>query len=802
MSTLGGKVRQRRATLLLGTALALAPTAAAFAAENELETIVVTAQKREQNLQDVPVAVTALTAARLDDMGYKNVSDLTAIAPGLSVTAGPGGALNPSFTMRGVLGTGSFGSDPGVALYEDGLYIASTIGMAFDLADVERIEVLRGPQGTLFGRNAIGGAISIITKEPSGTFRARQKVSVGNLGQFVSKTSIDLPQWGLLSASVTFLHDEADGDIKNLGAGTVWRYGAATRGEYGDRVSPATLGAHDTNAVNAAVKLETDGGIKAVYRFSYSHKRYTPAGSAPETFNTGSFFGGIFQAAYLNQPAALRSPITATRPDATNNWYTTRGTQWFKTHSLTVTAPLTDSISVKNITGYRRNHMDTTNELSGLGGLLTSYVNPASAPAFFPLGFLLGLNGGPPGTPLLLLDNNTVSDQETVSNELQFNIDTNRLKSTVGYLYYHAKNAEGGFPGVINTAPLSGILSAPYIGFAPPVIVGSLPQPAHVTTISHAVYTQNEIHVTDKLDVVGGVRYTKDTRRGFDGSPAPAAPPTLIDYSKGTWTYLAGLNYQATDDIFTYVHYSTAYISGGQIANVTFEPETAKSLEVGVKADLFDNVLRLNAALYTVKYDNVQVQTDPNTGCQFKPGVARTASLCVANGGDVRTKGFEVEATYVTPVRGLTLSGSLGYTHNRYTRIDPILAVPGSEFRFHYNPEWTGNMAASYRGPDMDGLRGAHVVARIETNYTSRTSARLSLAPGVTEGLYIPEKWITNARLGLSGIQVGETEIDIAAFAKNLTDNKSKTFSLPLPFFITNQFQRAREYGVEVSAAF
>jgi iron complex outermembrane receptor protein len=271
----------------------------------ELEMIVVTAQKREENLQVVPVAVTALTSKTLADIGFENIRDLDAIAPGVSTREGAGGLQTVQFTMRGVYGVGTFASDSGVALYVDGLYIASTEGSEFDLADVERIEVLRGPEGTLFGRNAIGGAVNVITKEPSGEFHIHQQFDGGNLSQFKSKTSIDLPAWGPVSASIVFLHDQAAGDVRNLGAGTVWNYGPASGGAIGALTSPATLGSHHTDAAAAIVKLETDSGIKTVYRFNYSHKDYSPDAVGIVDFPQPA--GALVYGAYLAEPANMRN---------------------------------------------------------------------------------------------------------------------------------------------------------------------------------------------------------------------------------------------------------------------------------------------------------------------------------------------------------------------------------------------------------------------------------------------------------------------------------------------------------------
>jgi iron complex outermembrane receptor protein len=159
-----------------------------------LEEIVVTAQKREQRLQSVPISITALGAEALKADRIETVSDLNAVAPNLTVRPGAGGNQSPNYTLRGILGaSAAAGQDKGVSPYLDGVYLQAQSGSVFELADIERVEVLKGPQGTLFGRNATGGAIQIITKDPTGEYGGYQELTGGNLGTFRGKTHLDLP---------------------------------------------------------------------------------------------------------------------------------------------------------------------------------------------------------------------------------------------------------------------------------------------------------------------------------------------------------------------------------------------------------------------------------------------------------------------------------------------------------------------------------------------------------------------------------------------------------------------------------
>jgi iron complex outermembrane receptor protein len=351
----------------------------------------------------------------------------------------------------------------------------------------------------------------------------------------------------------------------------------------------------------------------------------------------------------------------------------------------------------------------------------------------------------------------------------------------------------------------AGLASPAFIGFTVPSVNGPFATLHNrITTISNAVYGHTEFRLTDQLSVVGGVRYTKDERTGLDGSPTPNAAPTLVNYEKGTWTYLAGVNYQLSDDIFTYAHYSTGYISGGQIANLKFDPQTAKSWEAGVKADLLNRRLRLNTAVYTVKYGQVQILTSaltPHAGCADQPGVSPNASQCVVNGGDARARGVELEATAL-PARGVTLSGNVAYTDMQYTRVVAALRnqVDGT-FVVQYNPKWTANLSAQYHGADAI-IGDAHFNARLDASFAGSTFSGSNAPADITRIGKIPSRWILNGRTSLAGFKLGGAEGEIALFGKNLTNSKKKSYSAFLGIDISATYERARTYGVELNANF
>ena len=269
-----------------------------------LEEIVVTAQKREQSMQDVPVAVTAISQASLETNRIISVADLNGIAPNVSVRPAAGGTQIASFTVRGVNSYGVVpGSDKQVSINLDGVYISSARGSIFDIADIPRIEVLRGPQGTLFGRNATAGAVSIITRDPKGEFGGTLSGTIGNFDQRRLRVTIDTPQIGPFSAYVTFQHNERRGDTVNTAAGFVWDKTGPDG--LGKQVSPETLGDNNAESIFAALKFEPSDNFDMVYKYDWASSDYTPEGNTAVAFNPNSANGRILSLVMNNQVAGV-----------------------------------------------------------------------------------------------------------------------------------------------------------------------------------------------------------------------------------------------------------------------------------------------------------------------------------------------------------------------------------------------------------------------------------------------------------------------------------------------------------------
>ena len=772
--------RSLKYALLAGGALAggpaLAQTAPAPApAVTQLQEVVVTAQKREQRVQDVPIAVTPLTRTLIQANRIVDPRDLNAVTPSLTVQTQQGGEQAANYSMRGLLTSGAaLGSDKGISEYLDGVYLQNNSAAILQLADIDRIEVLRGPQGTLFGRNATGGAINIVTANPPGRFDVHQEFTIGNYDQFRSKTRLDLPEIDGVMASFTILHSEREGDTKNLGAGTTWNYTAEGQGY---KTSPSRLGDEDVNAFFGALRFDLLANLDLIYKFDYSENAFTPEAVSPAYISPGPGGTSAYAAILgIQPPGALLSPITTQRPNAVNNSFTTPGYSYGYGHNLTASYIFDHGVTVKNVFSWRRSGVQSSYQLDGMGGLTVG------------------------GTPFMFVGATSQQVDKQWSDEFQLNWANQWFNLTTGFLYFDY-NVVGGFAGLQSV--FEGAVFPNYV--VPSVDY----RPTTVHTTSEGVYAQIEGHITPKLDIVGGYRLTEDQKHGVDNTLQDSSNNSVtvpIDYHDTRPTYLIGLNYRPFEKILTYVKYSTGFISGGELAGQAYKPETAESFEAGIKADLLDRRLRSNLAVYDVDYRNLQLQI---YGPNLTPPV--NASVVLVNAASARARGFEWENTLLV-FRGLTLTGNAGYTDFNYNTVAPILNE-GGYFLPLSRPNWTGSVSAEHDSEEV--WRGGHWVFRLDANV--RGKERLSVTtPGISDwkavdALTVRDSWIVNGRFALAGFHVDGAKAQVALWAKNILNNRdldlATIFGAPastpsLGNLYSGSFERARTFGLDVIADF
>lgn len=816
------KAKFFRAGLLLSSALVTsafdasrAHAQASDADNGGLEEIIVTAQKREQSLQDVPIAVTALTGNTLEVNRVSSVSDLSGLAPGVIVRTAAGGSQLPSFSIRGAISYGVVpGSDKQVSIYVDGVYVGSGRGGIFDLPDVERIEMLRGPQGTLFGRNATAGAVSISTRDPAGEVGVKATFTVGNYDQYRMRVSVDTPQIGPFSAYGTFVHNYKRGDIRNAGAGAIWDRTAAGLGV---SRSPEWLGTRKSDSYFAAVKFEPSDSFKTVYKFDYNREEGTPEGTGLVGINAaapgiGALLGPLVNSLISSQPVTVNIAANGKRPSVVNNSWVIPTDQKTYGHSLTSTLVINDSLSVKNILAYRNSHIFAPSPIDGFSGLTFTQQ------AVVPLATFQTIAGGLPtsfipviaaglqarvGQPFVALGVQAESYSKQWSDELQINYNSDIFALTAGGIWFHSDERSGAL-NIPGTTSFSVVPNG--------IITGNQAVNYNKAT-SLAAYAQLEVHLTSQLDLIGGARITYDHKTGrLVTGPANAPisfPP--FDYKKTKPNYLIGVNYKPSPDILLYGKFSTAFVSGGSVSGLEFLPESATSWEAGLKADLLDRKLRTNLALFHVTYKNFQTA---QSGSNF-PGLfpsppfpagfgSVVGTIIVPQGGPVKAQGFELEAS-AAPTRGLTVGGSLSYTDTKFEDVNPVLIA---QSRGAYDPalraKWTGGLWGQFESEPL--INDMTFMFRVDGNWHSKfylSQNRAENIPAFAGIKSVGASWMVNGRASLRNIDVGGVRAELAVWSRNLTQNREATFALTtLGVFGAANYVPARTFGADLTIQF
>jgi iron complex outermembrane receptor protein len=789
-----GKLYSKTGLLLGGAASALLSGAATqtCAQTTTLQEVIVTAQRREQRLQDVPISVSAITQKQLVANRIENVHDLTAIAPNLTVQESAGGVNLPAFAMRGLQSYGvATGSDKEISIYLDGVYLGSSTGSMFDVADLASIEVLKGPQGTLFGRNSTGGAINITTRDPAGRFKFHQELTGGNYDQFRSKTRIDTPEWKGLSAALTFFHSQRRGDVRNTGGGTVWDYRPVGEGL---QTSPNWLGGHNINAVTAAVKWQPVDNFTLTYKYDWSEDHATPvANGLAAVYPPGlqSNVGGPLNPIaglledYLLTNNLAGAHLDFNRPKSVYNPFTIPSYNQASGHNLTAVWHPTDDVTIKNIFAFRKAAAWAAVNIDGDTGTM----GPQLAP------FLPAL----PGAPYAFLETTTIDDSRQWSDELQVVYNSKWMTLTSGVLYFWSYETHNGIGDAANEYALTPI---PFYTITPTGIPTS-----HVTEKSQAFYIQPEFHITSQLTFTVGYRITHDMKNNYFAT-LPLGGPLLqfsSRYADTKPSTLFSLDYKFTPDIMVYGKYSAAYMSGGQSFTLNYLPEIAKSWEAGAKTEFFDRRVRANLALWTVKYTNMQTAVGGDSLNPPQPNLA----VVVVNSGNIDAKGVELEGA-ILPIPRVTLGYGVGYTTEHYTFVNPALLAPpplnSGVFNAVERPKWTGNVSAEYDSKPI--WNDAYVMARVDANFRGREyliayaptgTGPLDLTPGASAA---PSAWTVNGRLALTHITLPQGTGDVALWAKNILDNKTPEYGVGTPFLESVFWTPARTFGIDVTFDF
>ncbi|HRX39204.1 MAG TPA: TonB-dependent receptor [Parvularculaceae bacterium] len=706
------------------TSLGALAVAIATPAFGQVEEITVTAQKREQNVQEVPIAISAFTADALEERAVTNVAGLANITPNVSLDGGTPFSGTSSVLSAYIRGIGAndfaFNIDPGVGVYLDGVYLARSIGSNQDLLDVERIEILKGPQGTLFGRNTIGGAISIVTHEPGDEFAFKGDVTTGSFDMLQVRGMADIPLSPSLKSSVSFSMKDRNGYVKrlpypgmeNYNVEPITAFKAAGYGSDGDRE-----GSDESWSARVKLVYDNGGAFKATLAGDYTNidqgqlansliatsgavfaGTYNCAiegiiavadecGGGPPSFAYMVGMGGLGGIADLpplfgvnvdadpfNDRLPYDDRFVTGDPDATF----ANGNNYSKVKNygvaLTLDADLGENAAVKSISSYRNLNWDTGMDLDG--------------------------------SPLDFLHTSFTTEQWQFSQELQVTgkLFENKLNYVFGGYYFIEK-------GNLHD----------YVTFAEGLL--QVDGPNDLKTKNYAFFGQLDFRPIPELGITAGGRYTHEDKEfeGFQsdnngltykilnfigvpecasivpsisedcriaaGFPNPGEP--LRYYIAGTqeksfdnFSPRIGVQLYPTDDIMVYGSWSKGYKTGGWTTRLSnplptapdFDEEKATTWEAGVKSTFFDRRLQLNAAAFTSDYEGIQLN--------FQQGVSPT----IQNAGNARIKGIEVEAV-IAPTPEFTINASVGVMDAYYTDVLVPAQVPANPLQAGVFPD-------------------------------------------------------------------------------------------------------------------
>ncbi|ATE65819.1 TonB-dependent receptor [Rhizorhabdus dicambivorans] len=640
-------IRRRIALSLAGVALVLpaAGRAQATAADDNsegLQEIVVTAQKRSQNLQEVPVAVSAVDSGTLASANITSANDLGRIVPSLTIFA-TSGSVQPF--LRGIGNPGSLvGNEASNAVYIDGVYLVRVPSTLLQLNSIARVEVLKGPQGTLFGRNASGGLIHIITRDPSETPTAEGSIGYGNYNMIrVSAYASAGIAEGLAFDVTGLLIDQGDGWGKNVVTGRDW-------------------GRENTKAVRGKLRWKSE---TTTVTLTGDYNR-----SDNDFIAQSQYLPGI-QRGYDLPPFGLQPKLPFYDIEA-NDTPVSRSRNWG------VSARIEHDLSfatLTSITAYRRDK---------------SYI-------VFDSDF--GRSN--------LLRADLYGRVRQVSQELQL---ASRAGSSFDWLL-----------GAFYLNSRSAYVPSRFTGLAIDFAAGGLPAVSDTygrsSTKSAAAYGQATVHLTDKLDLTVGARYTQDKLSGAGrgdfylvGSPVIPAPTITGRDTFKKFTYKGSLDYKISDDVMVYASQSRGY-KAGLFNTLPFLPTAAKpeildASEVGFKSELFDRRLRLNGAGFHYSFKNAQFQQfrGPTVVIINAPkariyGAELEAQAALADGLTVRFGGGWLNSKYTdfpnaqTPVANLNTNPALGPVGGYVNGFAPLDASGNDMVRV---PKWTFNIGLNY----------------------------------------------------------------------------------------------------------
>jgi iron complex outermembrane receptor protein len=721
-----------------------------------LETITVTARRREENVQSTPVSVSAFSGAALEERNVQTSADITRFTPNVQfdgAASESGGGASSQISIRGIGQTDYVLTvEPAVGVYLDGVYIGKSMGSLLDAVDLERLEVLRGPQGTLFGKNTIGGAIQLISKRPTATLDYYGQVTTGSYDRLDAKAAVSGPLSAAVRVRLSGAYQSRDGFVKRV---------SPTGVDSGQR-----QGDMDRLSGRLAIEADLTPDLLATLSLDGTRIREHSPGQILVKADETAAFAGLYNlgvpggvclpsagAGRLSNPLCYNSQWV--RPldsrETTNTGPNVSNTDVFGA-GLTLEQKL-DGATLKSITAWRKVKVDISQDLT-------------ASPYYY--NFI--------GQQI---------DTKQFSQELQLLGDAldARLHYVLG-LYYLHETGQQVFPVELSLVQfLSG---------------------GRIRNDSYAAFGQVTYDLTERLSVTAGLRYSDETRRfnpagqiiqgyaslsptpvpgrvnviagAFGGPGTPLFPAGWYSRGSDALTPMVSANYKFSDAVMAYASFSKGQKGGGFTMRyfppvvpaagtdpndiVSYAgPEKASSYEAGLKSELFDRKLRFNVAAFYTDYKDIQItyNIDPDGA-----GPIGAFVPVLANAASARIKGVEIESSAaLTP--WLRLDGSLGYTDAEYRTFSAQARAnyPGADgFEIPNTPKWTFNLGGT--GTLFDDDKGR---AQIRVDYSYRSGQFKEFSNDPT--LYQKKVGLLNASLTY---RTPDNRIEASVGGTNLTD--------------------------------
>ena len=612
-----------------------------------LDEVMVTAQKRTENLQDVPISITAISESRLEDLSAREISDIQNFAPnvdfGNTVTND-----NPAIRVRGISTSASnVGFEAGFGLYIDGVYMGRNSALNQSLADVELMEVLRGPQGTLFGKNTTTGALNIVTSRPGNELDCHAKLDVGDYGLIRQRYYLSGPLvQNTLSGKLTVFADKRDG--------------------YYDNIKPGTHDAidEDQKGTRGELRYTPNDNLDIALRFDYADSdRYAFAYNISED-DTHEYYHPIdgYQGP-VNFPGNDSRTISQ---DDTTEKRTISGT------SLSADYDFGNGYTFTSISAFRDLSIEMEGDLD-----MTAYD---------------------------ILSFYKESEFEQLTQELRIASPEDQKFVYVAGLYFYSQEAKGKDSYFFDLYQGYSPMWATRDDI-------ELSTNSEVDTRSAALFLDGRYAVTDRINFLFGARYTYEKKEleisqtslfGMDSFYPDVAPMKDSRTDKEISPSL-GLSFTATEDLTCYGRVARGFKSGGWNASlltpasstetISFDPEYLTNYELGFKSELLDNRLRFNAAVFYIDYKDKQLSV--YRGLQ---------GSITTNAGEARSMGFEAEIDAM-PTNNLRIGAGVGFADAEYTKYDPDDTVAGDELdgAAMEGPKWTYNVNLNYVYPTSFG---------------------------------------------------------------------------------------------------